>query len=198
MTGKVLKLKDVRLAFTKNLFVPGSYQDQADKPKKFKAKFLIPKDHPQIQEVKDEIMRLATEEWKDKAQSVLVSIRDNPMKFAFSDGDKKDYEGFAGNFCISAANATKPLYLRANPGTKERPNLITAESGELYSGCRVVAHVSFWTFNKSGAQMNCNLLGVQFYAPGEAFSGGGTTSTDEFGNEESVVVGASSAADMFS
>ena len=48
MTGKTLMLKNVRLAFTQNLFVPTSFKDQADKPKKYSCKLLIRKDHPQI------------------------------------------------------------------------------------------------------------------------------------------------------
>src|SRR6188768_120223 len=186
MTGKVLKLKNVRLAFTKQLFTAGFFQDLpvAGRSPKFRAKFLIPKNHPQIQEVKDEINRLAAEEWKDRAAAVIDEIRYNAQKFAFADGDRKTYEGFAGNYCISATNATRPLFLHANPGTKEKPNLITEADGLLYSGAFVNAHISFWTFNKGGAQMNCNLLGVQFFRKGEAFSGGGTSSVDEFGNED--------------
>lgn len=201
MTGKVLKIKNVRLAFTKNLFVVGSYKDGPGK-KKFRAKFIIPPDHPQIGDIVAELRRLAEEEWKDRSKAILAAIKDNDQKMAFLNGDLKQWEGFAGNYYISAANEQKPLYLRANPGTKEHPNLITQESGELYSGCYVVAHLSFWTWNQPAPQINCNLLGVQFYRPGEAFSGsGGVASTSEFGNEdpvESTVVAPGSAADMFS
>ncbi len=200
MTGNLLKLKDVRLAFTQNLFVPGSYKNEPGKKKKFSSKFLIRKDHPQIGDIKQELMRLATLEWKDKTEQVIKELKAE-NKICLYDGDIKSYDGYAGHYYISASSETKPLYLRANPGTKENPNLITEESGELYSGCFVVAHISFWTQNNSfGKRINANLLGVQFYRPGEAFSGGGTASVNEFENEdtkESTIVGAGSASDLF-
>jgi hypothetical protein len=184
MTGKVLKLRDVRLAFTQNLFTPGSYKNEAGKPKKYKCKLLIPKNHPQIGEVKEELLRLATEEWKDKAVNILASIKGDRQRFCLADGDLATYEGFAGNYSLGAANSAKPLYLDRNPGTKQAPNLITEESGKLYSGCYVIAHVSFWTWSKSGPQINANLLGLQLFRDGEAFSGGGVASLDEFANED--------------
>lgn len=201
MTGKTLKLKDVRLTFVKQLFTPGYYNDIVipNVPPKHRAKFLIGKSHQQIQEVKDEINRLAVEEWKDRAGSVLEEIRFNSKQFCFSDGDRKKYDGFAGNYCISATNSSRPAFLKSNPGTKDNPNLITQSDGLLYSGAFVVAHLSFWTNSKGGPQMNCNLLGVQFLRKGEAFSGGGTASVDEFGNEDGdqKVVGAATAFDAF-
>lgn len=182
-TGNTLKLKDVRLAFTQNLFVPGTYQNGPG-TKKYKAKILIPKNHPQIGDVKAEIMRLATEEWKEKAEAFVQALK-GTQKFSFCDGDLQTWDGFPGNYYVNAANETKPTYVHRDPGTRENPNIITAESGKLYSGCYVNAIISFWTWTKTGGnQMNCNLLGLQFLRDGEAFTGGGTASADEFGNEE--------------
>jgi hypothetical protein len=205
MTGEKLKLKNVRLAFTQNLFTPGSYKNEPGKKKKYSAKFLIPKlgpdglVNPVVVAIKDELMRLATLEWKDKVEQVIKELRAE-NKICLYDGDIKSYDGYAGHYYISASNETKPLYLRANPGTKDKPNLITEESGELYSGCYVVAQISFWTQNNSfGKRINANLLGVQFYRPGEAFSGGGTASVDEFEavDGETNTVGGGSASDLF-
>lgn len=196
MTGNVMKLKDVRLMFTKNLHTAGSYQDGPG-TKKFRTKFALDKNHPQLADVKAELNRIAVEEWKDRAGSILTAIKDNDQKMAFINGDLKQWEGAAGNYIITASNPQRPLYLRANPGTVQAPNLITAESGELYSGCYVVAHVSFWTWNKPSPQINCNLLGVQFYRKGEAFSGGGTASLSEFGNVDSTPTIAVGGFDAF-
>lgn len=184
MTGKVLKLKDVRLAFTQNLFVPAAYKNEPGKKKKYSCKLLIPKNHAQIDEIKSELMRLAVEDWKDKAESVLKTLKAE-NKLPLYDGDVKDYSGYEGCWYISLSNETKPLYLDRNPGTKGAPNLITEESGKLYSGAFVVAHISFWTQNNSfGKRINTNLLGLQLFRDGEAFSGGGTASVDEFENND--------------
>lgn len=184
MTGNVLKLKDVRLAFTQNLHVPAAFKNEPGKKKKYSCKLLIAKDHPQIVEVKNEILRLAKEEWKEEAEKVLKALKVE-NKIALMDGDVKDYSGYAGNYYISASNETKPLYVDRNPGTKAAPNIITEESGKLYSGCYVIAHISFWTQNNNwGKRVNANLLGLQLFRDGEAFSGGGVASVDEFGNED--------------
>lgn len=191
MTGKVLKLKDVRLAFTQNLFVAGAYKNEPGKKKKFSAKFLIAKNHPQILEVKNEIVRLATEEWKDKAESVIKMLKAE-NKIALMDGDLKDYDGYKDHFYISASNETKPLYL------DRAKNKVEESDGKLYSGCYVIAHISFWTQNNTfGKRINANLLGVQLYRDGEAFSGGGTASVDEFENVDDGSSTVEASSDLF-
>ncbi len=201
VTGKEMIIKDVRLAFTKNLFVARSYKDQKDKPKKYQCQLLISKDHPQLQDVKNEILRLATEAWKEAGPQVIKSISGNKQKFAFLDGDLATYEGFPGNFSINASRKEedgKPLFLLANPGTKDAPNLAT--EADLKSGYYVNVKISFWAYENEGKGMNCNLLAMQLNRKGEAFSGGGVSgaSADEFGNvEEAATVGAG-AFDAFS
>ncbi len=189
MTGIKLMLKDVRLAMTQDLFVPAAFKNTGGAPKKYRCKLLIRKDHPQILEVKNEIMRLAKEEWKDRAAAIIESIKGNKQNMAFLDGDLSLYEGFPGNYSISATRREKdgaPTFVRANPGTKDSPNI--AGPNELYSGSFVNASISFWTWSKDGYSMNCNLLGLQEYRKGEAFAGGGTASApvSEFANEETV------------
>lgn len=197
VTGKVLRLKDVRLAFTDNLFVAGSYKNEAGKQKTYSCKLLIAKDHPQIGEVKTELARLAVEAWADKAEAVVRALRAE-NKAGLYDGDVKAYDGYENCYYVSASNKTKPLYVDRNPGTKAAPNLITAESGKLYSGCYVVAHISFWAQKNSfGNRINTNLLGLQLFRDGEAFSGGGVASVDAFANEDDGAQTVTAGADMF-
>jgi hypothetical protein len=198
MTGESLKIKGVRLMFVQDLFTARAYKDEAGKPKKFRCKLGIPKNHPQLPDVMKEIHRLAVADWKeDKADQILASIKGNNQKMAFLDGDSLLFEGAKDHYIINASRRETdgmPLYVKPNPGTKEKPNLITAADGMLYSGAFVNANVSFWTWSKSGYSMNCNLLGLQFDHKGEAFSGIGTTSIEEFGNvepNEPTVVGKS-------
>lgn len=187
MTGNKLRINNVRLAFTRDLYHARSHKDDPTKPKKYKCKIIVPPDHPQTNEIKQEITRCAIEAWKEQAKMKLESIKGNSQRFAWRDGNLTTWEGFPGNFYLSLARRESdglPLYVRANPGTKEKPNLILEASHELYSGCFVNASVSFWTFDKDGALMNCNLLGLQFHSKGEAFSGGDTSSADEFENND--------------
>lgn len=194
MTGQKLMLKNVRLMFTQNLFKAGSYKNQ-DGPKKFKCKFAIEKTDPQVATLQGEIMRLAKEQWPDKAAAIIGSIKGNPMKFCLADGDLKDHAGYAGTVILSAGNSIKPILLQANPGTASNPNLVTEESGILYSGCYVNASVSFWTYVKDGPGLYCNLEGVQFNRKGEAFAGGSVASASEFGNGDEALETVGAAAD---
>lgn len=187
MTGNDLMIKNARIAFTQDLFIPRAFKNEAGKPEKHRAKLLVPKDHPQIPEIMNEIARLAREEWKEKADQIMASIKGNKQSMALLDGDLQLYEGFAGNYSINATRRKSdgsPLFLRANPGTKANPNFATAE--ELYSGAFANAHISFWTWSKNGFSMNCNLLGLQVAGgkKGEPFSGTGSSSVDVYANED--------------
>lgn len=201
MTGNTLYIKGARLAFTDHLFVPAAYKNDPTKPKKYSCKLLIPKTHPQIPQINEEIARLALLEWKDDAARALNEMK-TENRLPLYDGDIKKYDGYQGHFFLSASNEAKPTFVRANPGTKEHPNFIT-DPNELYSGCYVISAVSFWTQpskNGWGIRINTNLKGLQFYRPGEAFRGAGASSLDEFGSVEEEtpgnVVGTSTLAAM--
>ena len=54
-------------------------------------------------------------------------------------------------------------------------------SGRPYAGCYVNAVLEFWAQdNKFGKRVNATLMGVQFFRDGDAFSGGGAASDDDF------------------
>lgn len=188
-----------RLSFTDDLFVARPYKGDKDKKSFYSCQLLIPKQHPQVGEITSELTRLAREAYGAEADQIVKGMRAEG-KIAFGDGDNKRYEGYAGNYFIRAKNEKLPTYLRANPGTKDNPNRITSPT-ELPSGCFVAAYISFWAMNNDwGQRLNCNLLGLQFYKPGEAFSGGGVSApVDEFEtlDEGPDTLGAVAGADMF-
>ena len=58
---------------------------------------------------------------------------------------------------------------------------LTETDGRPYSGCYVVAIVELWAQDNSwGKRVNATLKGVQFFADGEAFSGGTPASAGDF------------------
>lgn len=171
-----IKLLGVRIAFTDALFEAKAYK--AGDKKRFSTKFLFPKDGPMAALVKGAIKQAATIEFKDEADKTLkVLVAEN--KICLTDGDIKDYDGYEGNYVLSASNKTRPLIL----GPNKEP--LAEKDGKIYSGCYVNAIVSIWPQNNDwGKRINCNLQGVQFVADGEAFSGGGVASADEFDSVE--------------
>jgi hypothetical protein len=171
--GRVM-LRDVRLSFPA-LFEATTVAGEG-KPR-FGASLLVHPDHPQLAEVNAKIEAVARDKWKDKAASVLAGLRKTD-KVALHDGDTKpQYDGYAGNFFISAnsqENAPPTVV-----GADRAP--LTAKSGKPYAGCYVNASLEFWAQdNQYGKRVNCTLRGVQFVRDGDAFSAGRPADADEF------------------
>lgn len=167
-----VRISNVRLTFPQ-LFDAKQVNNQGDP--KFSAAFLIPKDHPQLPEIKAAIVAAATEKWGAKHEEVLKALKVSD-KLAIHDGDAKDqYDGYAGNYFINASNKIRPLVIGPN-----REPLVAAD-GKPYSGCYVTAIVEFWAQdNQFGKRVNASLLGVQFVKDGERLAGGGVAAADDF------------------
>ena len=167
-----VQLKDVRLTFPQ-LFDAKQVNGQGDP--KFSGAFLIPKNHPQIAELKAAISTAATEKWAAKAGEVLKQLAAGD-KLCLHDGDaKSDYDGYAGNFFINASNKIRPLVI----GPDRAP--LTSADGKPYSGCYVNVILEIWPQdNQFGKRVNASLLGVQFIRDGERLAGGGVAAADDF------------------
>ena len=178
-----LKLKNVRLAFPA-LWTAKTVGDE-DKPS-FSAALILPRNHPQVAEIEKVMLAAATEKWAAKGAETLKQLK-AADKVLLHNGDAKDYDGFAGNLFISARNPVRPTVLDAN-----KPPLTEAD-GRPYAGCYVNVALDVWAQeNKYGKRINCTLKGVQFYRDGDAFTGGGVASADDF-DDVSV---AADAADL--
>jgi len=85
------------------------------------------------------------------------------------------YQGFEDAFYFTASNDVRPTVL-----DRDKSPLIAAD-GRPYAGCYVNAVVEIWAQdNKYGRGLRAALKGVQFVKDGDAFSGGGTASPDDF------------------
>tara|TARA_R100001143_G_C3360997_1_gene135683 strand:- start:16365 stop:16946 length:582 start_codon:yes stop_codon:yes gene_type:complete len=165
-------LSNVRLAFPQ-LFEAKAV-NQGDKPA-FSASFLLTPDHPDLPKLKQAIKEVAEAKWKDKADEILRGLV-AADKVCLHNGDtKSQYDGYAGNFFVSARGQVRPLII-----DRDRSQLSEAD-GKPYSGCYVNARISLWAQqNNYGKRINAQLQGVQFFADGEAFGGGRVASADEF------------------
>ena len=168
-----IKLQNVRLAFAQNLFEAGTVAGEG-KPA-FSSTFLLSPTDPQVKTLTTAIEAVATEKWGAKAKDILKQMR-AAAKTCLHDGDTKaTYAGFAGNMFVPARNPLRPTVL-----DKDKTPLV-ASDGKPYSGCYVHAVLELWSQdNKYGKRVNATLMGVQFFADGEAFSGGGVASDDDF------------------
>lgn len=167
-----VRLNNVRLAFP-SLFEAKTVNGEG-KPA-FSAAFLLEKNHPDVKALEAAIESVAKDKWGAKAADILKSLR-AAGKTALKDGDTKaEYAGFSGNYFVSARNAVRPTVINSD----KTP--LTESDGKPYGGCYVNVIVELWAQDNSfGKRINASLGGVQFVRDGEAFSGGGATSADEF------------------
>lgn len=167
-----IRINDVRLAFPQ-LFEAATVSGEG-KPA-FSASFIIPKDHAQVADIKAALAKVADAKWGAKGESTLKALLASD-KVALHNGDtKSNYQGFEGNFYISARNPVRPLCV----GPDKAP--LTESDGKLYAGCYVNVILEFWAQdNAYGKRINATLMGVQFLRDGDAFSGGGSAALDDF------------------
>lgn len=174
--GRIL-LKNVRVAFAQGIFEPQKV-DESSKPR-YGCSFLLTPDHPQLADVKSKMRAVAVEKWKGKADAQMAAL-EKKDKTALHDGnDKPNYDGYPGNFYISAAaqetNAPTVVNQDKTP--------FDARKGHkrIYSGCYVNASIEFWAQdNQFGQRVNATLRGVQFLKDGDSFSAASAASSDEF------------------
>lgn len=167
-----VKLQNVRLAFPK-LFKSEQVNGEGDP--QFSATFILPKNHPNVKDIENAILQVAKEKWADKADAILKKVKAE-LKTCLKDGDlKADLEGFAGNYFLSASNKTRPYVINRDK------TQLTPDDGVMYAGCYVYAVIDIWAMdNKFGKRICASLSGVQFYKDGDAFTGGGIASDDDF------------------
>ena len=174
----LVKMKNVRLAFPQ--IWEATTVNGEGKPA-FSATFIFDKKNSAYKDIDAAINAVAEEKWKTKASAVLKELRMKD-RVALHDGDlKADYDGFPGNFFVSSRNEKRPLILDAD----KTP--LTVAAGRPYGGCYVNANVDIWAMdNQYGKRVCATLVGIQFKADGEAFSGAAPGTADDFDSEEDM------------
>lgn len=162
-----MMIQNVRLSFP-NIFRPSAFM-QGDDPK-FSATLILEEGDPQLEAIRDEMNRIATDKWADKVPQRL-------KKCLQPGSDKADLDGFGdGKWFFNASN-------KKRPGVFDRDrSALVEEDGKPYAGSYVNVIVDFWAQdNKFGKRINASLQGVQFAGDGDSFGGGsGTSVADDF------------------
>ena len=166
--GKIM-LKNVRLSFP-SLWETEIYN--GDDTEKYAATFLIGKNEAQAKALKTAI--------KECAQEQFGTPLPKSLKNCLSDGDEKEYDGYADHYSVKATTKRRPLVIdRSRVPVMEDDNLV-------YAGCYVNALISLWAMdNKYGKRILANLEAIQFVRPGEPFGSGGVTpeAFDDLGHD---------------
>lgn len=166
-----ITVKNARLAFPA-LFAAKSF-DEGDPT--HNALFIVGADDAQVKTINATIDQVAKDKWGAKAEAILAELRKKD-RVCLHDGDTKaTYDGFQGNLFVSASNPVRPTVVNRD----KTP--LTEADGVIYSGCYVHVILEIWAQdNKFGKRVNATLMGVQFSKDGEAFTGGGVASADDF------------------
>ena len=169
-----IRLENVRLAFPK-IWTPAPFEGGNDPTPYFSATFILAKKDPQCKKIEALMLKLANDKWGTKGSKVLTTAKAVGKVF-FRDGDSKaEYDGFEGNMFVSARSKTRPNTFDGQRQT------VTEADGVIYGGCYVNAIISCYAYVKGNNGLGAGLKGVQFRAPGDAFSGGGTPAdADDF------------------
>lgn len=184
--GEVLTLKNVRLAFP-NVFSPRAMKDDktGETRKRYDATFIFSPEHEAFQASQQAIIKVAKQKWGDDKGLAYAKALLQRDQTCLHDGALKalKYEGFAGNWYISASNRTRPVVVHCvkDPATG-KAKVLTEADGVIYAGCYVNAIIEVYPFEGREGKKDgiyATLLGIQFAADGEAF-GGRTASPDDF------------------
>jgi hypothetical protein len=174
MTVKILK--NVRIAFVDALWTPKEYE--GDGKPKYRTNFLMAPDS-EAKKVADAGIKeaaLSAKTWAAKAQEVLKAAK-AAGKICLIDGNTKTYNGYEGNFALTATRSIADGAPKVVGLDGKTP--ISETAGKIYSGCYVNAKVDFWPQdNKFGKTVRCTLIAVQFVRDGESFGGAAPASAE--------------------
>ena len=193
-----VKLKDVRLSFP-NLWVPKAHPSKPE-ALRFDASFLVEPGSANDKLIQGAILEAATEKLGKKAAAFLNSVKGNNMKYCYTQGDLKNYNGYAGMLVLAShrrAQDGPPLVIHnyhvplseqlegrkyTEPSDPSGPRFLklTAEDGKPYAGCYVNASVDIYVQDDINGGVRCGLKGVQFARDGDAFSGSAAAKPDDF------------------
>ena len=189
----VIFLKEVRISYAQNVFVPGRPPSDPTAKLKYGAQFLVEPGSPNHIALEKEMQAQAAARFGANWKAIYDAIEANKKCLRLGDrnldatGNVR--AGYAGMLYVKANNTLAPAIVDLFG------NAITQASGKLYSGSWVNVKLDVYAQNKpgQGAQVNAALLAIQCVRDGEAF-GGVPPSAEGF---EFQAPPANSTGDMF-
>ncbi len=189
-----LKVTNTRVGFAPGLFKARAMEE--GQQAKYGADFILTPESKVFKQNPDKTwtettlkaaqLEVANEAWKGKGAEMIEDLE--ASKKSYRNGNKRKnkdgeiYEGYEDAWYVTAKSATKPkLFDRRPKNADGTENLVTEESGIIYSGCYV--NVTFDLYANTKPQFKgvfAGLTGAQFVKDGDSFGGGGTAKADDF------------------
>lgn len=175
------------------------YQDNPKNEPRRSATILIPQGDAQCKAVEKAILEALKAKFPNKdAAKLYAVIKDNSNKCCWQNGDKKEYDGYAGMMALSAHRYLKkgrPIVwdMDGQPVYKDNDDFNDGKAGRMYNGCKIKMKVDIFAYDNSGIGVAAELKVVQRVGGGDAFGGGTPPNAEGF---EAVEEGADDSDDM--
>jgi Protein of unknown function (DUF2815) len=167
-----VKLSNVRLSFP-DMFTAVEFT-KGDGKFRYNATFLIEPGSANDKAIEEAIATEAKAVFGEKWEKQVASIRSNANKFAYLDGDLKDYDGYEGKKYLACHSKVRPTVIDRDKSP------LTEQDGRPYAGCYVNATVEIYCQKGENSGVRASFTGVQFAKDGDAFSAGRPADPDEF------------------
>lgn len=135
---------------------------------KYQATFIVPKDHPQIQELKDAEKEAIFNLFGDETPTMLNSALHDGSEMAKHNGYNDDVV-----YLVAKTDKRPGLY-------DQRREPILPDDSRLYAGAIVNASIDFYVNKKFPKNVAVGLRGVQFWKEGTPLGGGAPAQADDF------------------
>ena len=162
----------------------------------YNCELLLPPNDPGVSAFMKRYGELAVQKWAEHAQQVMQMIQQDRKSRCYGSGDEKinkktfkPYDGYAGNFYITAGRDTQPQVIQADGTPIDPTNSMAYQqlTRKMYGGCRINAAIKPWAQqNKHGNGIRCDLIAIQFAGDDTPFGEGAADASGMFG----AVVGA--------
>ena len=187
----IIYLSNVRVSFPQLVEPKKTTNEKGEVRTAWSADFILPPDSQQYKQVMQQYMTLASEKWKERAQTIMQMIQADRKSRCYGNGAEKvnkttllPYDGYEGNAYVSAISNRQPQMIQPNGQPVDASNSMAyqAIARGVYGGCYVNAAIRLWLQeNTHGRVVRCDLVAIQFSKDGDAFGGGGADVTGMFG-----------------
>jgi hypothetical protein len=189
--SEIIYLSNVRVSFPQLAEPKKTTNEKGEVRTAWSADLIMPADSPVFKQFMQQYMTLATEKWKERAQTIMQMIQNDRKSRCYGMGTEKinkttllPYDGYDGNAYISAISNRQPQMIQPNGSPVDASNSMAyqAIARSIYGGCYVNAAVRPWLQeNTHGRGVRCDLVAIQFAKDGDAFGGGSIDLTGVFG-----------------
>lgn len=168
------------------LCVPGETMAQLATGQSPDGKTLWGNPQPAKAAIDKALEEVAKAKWAQKWATHLPNILPDMKACAWVDGNRREYDGYQGNWALSFKRYTddgRMLLIDADRSPIVQPDgeFYPGKEGRLYSGCYLNATVELWAQeNKFGKGLRCQVQALQFAGDGDAFGGGARPNADDF------------------